>query len=512
MDDEVLAGFARRTRRRRDTNEPNGLVSQEEGETSRAVTVEDIVRAMLGIAQQHAPTNKFVEFKKLAPPYFDGSIDPLKAEKWIKDLEKLFDVLKCDDAEKVQFTIFQLQGNASDWWELKKQTYERDTSTLSCDTFKKDFYNTYFPKSLRPEKEMEFINLKQGNMTITEYQARFVDLAKFAQSWMGREITKVVDKTRLIERELGITRRIDEASSKKRSHQSANEGNRNSFRNRKPFFASSTTQVTRNVHSHNSSSSVQCSYCSGNHRMEDCRWLSRACVLCGQHGHLRANCTRFRKTFTQHNARETGNSMNRKPFPNKNQKMGQTSGGQARVFSTMNVEQARASNAVVSGTLYVSSAYALALFDSGATDSFISQTFIKKHNWNTKPRDVSISAEIPLGDKIIANLICKSREVHIGDKLLLVDLTVLDMHSFDIILGMDWLAHNFATVDCHEKRIIFQIPKQPIFSFMESKIVIPPKMICCLEAKRMIRKGCECYMVVLWGTEKNEKSLETVRS
>ncbi|XP_047334731.1 uncharacterized protein LOC124938353 [Impatiens glandulifera] len=114
MDDEVLAGFARRTRKRRDTHESNGPVSQEEGETSRAVTIEDIVRVMSGIAQQHTPTNKFAEFKKLAPPYFDGSSDPLKADKWIKELEKFFDVLKCDDAEKVRFTIFQLQGNASD--------------------------------------------------------------------------------------------------------------------------------------------------------------------------------------------------------------------------------------------------------------------------------------------------------------------------------------------------------------------------------------------------------------
>ncbi|XP_047330845.1 uncharacterized protein LOC124934363 [Impatiens glandulifera] len=155
MDDEVLSGFARRTRRRCDTNEPNG---------------------------PHAPTNKFAEFKKLAPPYFDGSSDSLKADKWIKELEKFFDVLKCDDVEKVRFTIFQLQGNASDWWDLEKQTYERDTSTLSWDTFKQAFYNTYFPKSLRQEKEMEFINLKQGNMIVTKYQARFVELAKFAQS------------------------------------------------------------------------------------------------------------------------------------------------------------------------------------------------------------------------------------------------------------------------------------------------------------------------------------------
>ena len=92
------------------------------------------------------------------------------------------------------------------------------------------------------------MNLKQGNMNVTEYQARFVELAKFAQVWIGNEASKVrkfemglsphirqvvvpfelttfinvVYKARLIERELGITRRIEETNSRKRSHQSAN--------------------------------------------------------------------------------------------------------------------------------------------------------------------------------------------------------------------------------------------------------------------------------------------------
>ncbi|XP_047312468.1 uncharacterized protein LOC124915721 [Impatiens glandulifera] len=270
MNVEVLAGFARRTRRIRDTNEPNGLISQEEGETSRAVIVEDIVRAMTGISQQHSPTNKFVEFKKLAPPYFNGSSDPLKAEKWIKELEKFFDVLKCDDVERYDLQYFsykEMQATGGSW--RRKLTIVIHVHSHGIH-LKKSFYNTYFPKSLRQEKETEFINLKQRNMTITEYQARFVELAKFAQPWMGSEITKarkfemglsphirqvmvpfeintfieVVDKARLVEWELGITRRIDDVNSKKRSIQSANEGNRNSFRNRKPFFASSTTQVT----------------------------------------------------------------------------------------------------------------------------------------------------------------------------------------------------------------------------------------------------------------------------
>ena len=42
----------------------------------------------------------------------------------------------------------------------------------------------------------------------------------------------------------------------------------------------------------------------------------------------------------------------------------------------------------------------------------------------------------------------------------MVDLIVLDMHDFDIILGMDWLAKNQANIDCQRKRVIIQVPSQ----------------------------------------------------
>ena len=33
------------------------------------------------------------------------------------------------------------------------------------------------------------------------------------------------------------------------------------------------------------------------------------------------------------------------------------------------------------------------------------------------------------------------------------DLIVLDIHDFDNILGMDWLAKHRATVDCYRKEV-----------------------------------------------------------
>ena len=43
----------------------------------------------------------------------------------------------------------------------------------------RSFLNRYFPEDVRRKKEIEFLELKQGNMSVTEYAAKFVELAKF---------------------------------------------------------------------------------------------------------------------------------------------------------------------------------------------------------------------------------------------------------------------------------------------------------------------------------------------
>ena len=42
---------------------------------------------------------------------------------------------------------------------------------------------------------------------------------------------------------------------------------------------------------------------------------------------------------------------------------------------------------------------------------------------------------------------------------LLADLVLLDVIDFDVILGMDWLAQHYGSLDCREKVVIFRIPK-----------------------------------------------------
>ena len=51
---------------------------------------------------------------------------------------------------------------------------------LTWDTFTRIFLDKYFPPVARNAKRTKFLNLRQGDISITDYEACFGDLARFA--------------------------------------------------------------------------------------------------------------------------------------------------------------------------------------------------------------------------------------------------------------------------------------------------------------------------------------------
>ena len=49
----------------------------------------------------------------------------------------------------------------------------------------------YFPDTARHAKTQEFLELKQGAMTVMDYVARFTELARFADDYMAIDMAKV---------------------------------------------------------------------------------------------------------------------------------------------------------------------------------------------------------------------------------------------------------------------------------------------------------------------------------
>ena len=55
------------------------------------------------------------KFSKMKPPSFQGGLEPLKAEAWVLETEKLFEVFPCSEANKVLLATFTLQEEARRW-------------------------------------------------------------------------------------------------------------------------------------------------------------------------------------------------------------------------------------------------------------------------------------------------------------------------------------------------------------------------------------------------------------
>ena len=73
--------------------------------------VERQVRATRSNGQGQSSSTRgssFDNFKKLGPPYFFGTSDPIETETWIMKIEKFFDVIDCFEEQKVSYAAFML--------------------------------------------------------------------------------------------------------------------------------------------------------------------------------------------------------------------------------------------------------------------------------------------------------------------------------------------------------------------------------------------------------------------
>ncbi|RLM73901.1 uncharacterized protein C2845_PM15G06290 [Panicum miliaceum] len=49
------------------------------------------------------PRDKHKEFMSHKPPNYSHSVDPLHADDWLKEVEKMLDIAQCNDREKVMY-------------------------------------------------------------------------------------------------------------------------------------------------------------------------------------------------------------------------------------------------------------------------------------------------------------------------------------------------------------------------------------------------------------------------
>ncbi|MCI34829.1 hypothetical protein A2U01_0056050, partial [Trifolium medium] len=75
---------------------------------------------------------------------------------------------------------YVLREEANHWWKNAKQRIGAGGVVINWEMFKREFLMKYFPADVRNRKVVEFMELKQGNMFVVEYAAKFESLCAFS--------------------------------------------------------------------------------------------------------------------------------------------------------------------------------------------------------------------------------------------------------------------------------------------------------------------------------------------
>ncbi|GKD17966.1 putative reverse transcriptase domain-containing protein [Tanacetum coccineum] len=214
------------------------------------------------------------------------------------------------------------------------------------------------------------------------------------------------------------------------------------------------------------------------------------CYECGRPGYYRKDCPKVRN---QNRGNKTGNNE-----------------ATARAYAIGGGGENPDSN-VVTGTFLLNNCYVYMLFDSGADRSFVSSTFSALHDFAPSTLDTNYVVELADGRISKTNVILRCCTLGLLGHPFYSDLIPVELGSFDVIIGMDWLAKYHAVIVCDEKIVripygdeVLIIRGDDCDSGSKSKLSI----ISCTKTQKYIQKGCQVYLAQVTSKKTEDKSEE----
>ncbi|KAL5840267.1 hypothetical protein ACOSQ4_012875 [Xanthoceras sorbifolium] len=138
-----------------------------------------------------APRRSALErLAKYRPTDFHGrkDEDASAAEYWFERTDRILEQMHCTPAERLECAVSLLHEDAYQWWTSITQTVRPEDRTW--DFFQKEFRRKYIGRIYLDNLKREFTNLKQRQMTVTEYERVFVRLSKYARDMVATEADK----------------------------------------------------------------------------------------------------------------------------------------------------------------------------------------------------------------------------------------------------------------------------------------------------------------------------------
>ena len=154
-----------------------------------AVGVAAVTIAQANIAGSQGGFSNLQRFRAHHPPTFIGGGDPMVANHWFMQIENVLEAMEItSDTTRIRLAAFQLEGEARVWWRWVRTS--RDLEVMTWAEFQELFMGKYFLETARHAMAQEFLELKQGAMTVMDYVARFTELARFADDYVATDLAR----------------------------------------------------------------------------------------------------------------------------------------------------------------------------------------------------------------------------------------------------------------------------------------------------------------------------------
>ncbi|XP_031104443.1 uncharacterized protein LOC116007925 [Ipomoea triloba] len=383
-------------------------------------------------AHNQAPVQPRVDVTKAIaarqPPFYAGEEDPVILEEWIRTFDKLLNAVNCPEEQRVSSAVYYLTKAADDWWSMVGPDLLQGPE-FGWEEFKTELRGQFYTERIKGIKCEEFLRLKQQGTTVQDYHGKYVELMRFAQDIVPDEASKARRFVRGLD--WGVRSAIApfmcstlrEAYNRASDHyqvyldqqevygrkkrKADDRSGTSKGESQKPTQSGSYSRQVGRREGASQGKQFNCRRCGRNHPGENCQGMRIRCYKCGLLGHKANECQSRvdnSRTNSQNNSPgrgfngrnnqkpiETGSKGSNTPQVNRGRPLNisagpsnkgkapveeSSTGNQGRIY-VVNHTQAQTGD-VVTGIFPINSVPGLVLFDTGATNSFISSIFADK--------------------------------------------------------------------------------------------------------------------------------------
>ncbi|KAI3827938.1 hypothetical protein L1987_02027 [Smallanthus sonchifolius] len=489
-------------------------------------------------------------FLSCNPHNFNGTEGAVGLMRWIEKMESVIDISEYTADCMVKYATCTLADKALTWWNSQMKTLGRQTAyQLSWDDLKAMMIEEYRPRNELQKIKTEMWNLQMIGDDVAGYTDRFNELAILVPHMVTPEYKKVerylwglapqirsmVTSSNPMDAKSAITlafklryNAVRDGLFEKKETEDGRSGEKRKWfgkpsnQNKNQAYKRPKTMkaYAANIEGQNGylGTLPKCDKC-GYHHSGRCT----QCGKCKKHGHLAHNCWNNVNTNKTNQVAGKGNPgterMNqgcfecgdpkhfRKDCPKLKNRNDNQARGRAFVMGAGDVRQ---DPNIITGTFPINNHYASILFDTGADMSFVSNDFKSILGIKPSKLDQNYTIELANGKLIKTGEVIQGCTLCFKNHTFSIDLLPVDLGSFDVVIGMDWLSKNHAEIVCFEKIVHIPLSNGEVLSVQGEKSGVTLRMINCMKARKYLRKGYCVFLAHVVEKKPEKRRLEDI--